>query len=322
MQAQNARRLFQRLAGWMLLLGIAVGIFLAYRWAEPAHPLHPLTPSNGTQVSIRMENVPFTAYTDGHKAWSLWARTIEMEHGAGSAFANLQGATLTDIREGVLYPSSPNAAPLTILPPETSSRSGGSTPLAPTPQDALGPPTATFRADQGMFIPGAIQPLPPDLSGQFFPLWQFRLKGNVDLKTSAGDHLQAEALTIMELVNRQTRKTERRMACDAGARITLKDIQINTNQARYDPGERTVACFGGVHGTFKDGTVQTEQATWSLKDQIIQCPVSASGVIQGTPYEADMLLLDLKQRVHTANQIRLHLRKIEGDEPRLPGLSR
>ena len=319
MQSQQARRILKRLAGWMLVPGIAAVIYLAYRWAEPSpNAFKHLIPSSGTQISIRLENVPFTAYSGGHKAWSLWAASIEMEHGAGSAFANLQGATLTDIRDGILYPSSPNAEPLTILTPQSPPKSGAPAAPAPTPPEALGPPVATFRANQGQYLPGALQQLPPDLAGQFFPLWQFHLTGGVDLKTSVGDRLQSESLTIMELANRQTRKTERRMVCDAGAQITLNGIQINTNQARYDPDQRIVACFSGVHGTFKEGNVQTDQATWSLKDQIIQCPYSAAGVIQGTPFEADNITLDLKQRVHNANHIRFHLRKVEGDGPKLP----
>src|SRR5260370_440523 len=84
-----------------------------------------------------------------------------------------------------------------------------------------------------------LQPMPPDLNGPFYALWQFHLTGNVDLKTRAGDHLQSESLSIMELVNRQTRKTERRMVCDSGAVITLNDIRIQANQLRYDPEART-----------------------------------------------------------------------------------
>ncbi|HLK58409.1 MAG TPA: hypothetical protein VKU00_17710 [Chthonomonadaceae bacterium] len=319
MQATQTRRLLKYLAGWILFFGLAGGIYLAYRWAEPSpRDLHPLYPSNGPQVSIRLENVPFTAYADGHKAWSLWAKSVEMEHGIGSAFVNLQGATLTDIRDGVLYPSSPNAEPLTIIPPVGSAKPGSPKPPAPTPPEALGPPVARFHAKQGRYFPGTAQPLPPDLNGQFYPLWQFRLTGDVDLTTSAGDHLQSDALTIMELINRQTRKTERRMVCDSGAQITLNSIQIHANQARYDPEARLVTCFGGVRATYKEGNLQTEQATWSLKDQMIQCPMPSAGVIQKMPYQAASLTLDLKHRIHKANDIHLKLRRDESGEPSLP----
>lgn len=293
--------------GWGALTAFALGMYLLYRWAghSPTDSMPPFV-ATSTSAAFRLESATFTGESDGRKTWSVWARQIDVERMPGSALSSIQGATLTDIRNGVLYkaPSKDSAAAVTI------SNDG-----LPT-----GPPAATFRAQHGRYALGNLEPVANELDLLYSVRWQLKLTGSVDLRTAAGDHLQSDALTILEMTNRRTGRLERRVVCDNGVQITLKDAQIHANQARYDPAGRTVECLGGVRGVHKDGTVQADSLFWSLKDQIIRCPETASGVFRGMAGVWTGLTLDLKHRRLQANHFDGEIRTGKGGVPALSGL--
>src|SRR5690242_1340389 len=95
----RARRGVVRAAGWIAALAVGVGVYLAYRWAEPSPAS--FTASNNLSArpaGIRLENAPFTGYAQGQKAWSLWAKQIDLQRSQGAALGDIQSADLTDIR--------------------------------------------------------------------------------------------------------------------------------------------------------------------------------------------------------------------------------
>jgi hypothetical protein len=323
-EPKRARRLVLRTLGWSLLLGFAVALYFAYGWAGSIVIPVPYLPGNqGMQVSVRMEEAPFASYIHGHKSWSLWAKQIDLEHLAGSAIANIQSATLTDIRDGKLYALPPESAPAALplqRPTPTAlqqpSRRAlgtphieGLTPLAPGGPEAS--PTATFRAQSGVYSLGTIQSIPNDLTLLYEVQWQFKLQGGVDFQTHSGDRLRADSLTILEMINKRTRRTERRILCDSGARVTRHGVTILANEARYDPAERTVECLGGVRGTFKTGTVQADRLFWSLKDEVIRSPETATGTQGGMTCVWDGLTIDMKRHIWHANTFHARIRMEE-----------
>jgi len=314
-ESHPIRRLLRRVSGYLLVAGAVGAITLVVRWADPTPSLPTPVGTAGTgKVLFRLENAPFTAYSGGHKAWSLFARSVDLEHPLGASFSTLQSATLTDIRDGALYPASPNdTGPLTLSSPSANA------PLAPAPaSDTLGPPLATFHAGQGRYILGTNEPVSPDIQLLYTVRSQFKLTGKVDIQARSGDHLQSEALTILDLVNRRTGKSEQRIVCDSGAMITLKGAHIHANQMRYDPRERVVECLGGVRGAFKSGAVQTERAFWSLKDNVIRCPDTAAGTQEDNLFQGEGITLDLNHHKYYANHMTLSYRIRQGDDFSLP----
>jgi hypothetical protein len=322
MASSRASRLIKRVLGWAILPAVVIPLYLLYRWAgSPSTDATLVHTVGGSTLTVRLENAPFTGYADGHKSWSLWARTIDLERPPDSSLANIQSALLTDIRDGILY-KPPTGA--------TASAPKGGTALrtppmgaAPNSEDTdssapVGPPAATFQARQGRYTIGMADSIPPDLALNYNLKWQFKLTGSVDLRTSAGDRLQSPSLAILDLRNRRTRRPERRMICDEGAEITLDKIHLHANQMRYDPTERTVECLGGVRGALKDGVVQAERLFWSLKDQVIRCPETATGVMKGIPFTAEGMTIDMKHRVSHANHISIQLRREDVSHLDLP----
>jgi hypothetical protein len=95
-------------------------------------------------------------------------------------------------------------------------------------------------------------------------------------------------------------------------------VQIQTNQARYDPADRNVECLGGARGSFKEGTVQAERIFWSLRDQVMRVPDTAMGTMNGIPFTADGMVVDLKQRTLAANHAHLRIRIDKGATASLP----
>jgi hypothetical protein len=295
-EPSRVRRFLRRTGGWALLAGLVFGFYLAYRWAEPSQngAYSAVSSGSATNVTMRLENAPFTGYSQGHKTWALWAGRIDLERIPGGAMSNIQVATLTDIRDGKLYqrPASPSAA-------ETSA-----------PDD---PVSATFHARQGRYTIGTVDPAPFELTTLYTIQWQFRLTGNVEFRTSNGDHFQTESLTVIEMTDRRTHRTERRIFCDSGVQVTLRDAHLIANRARYDPGERVVDCLGGVRGTFKEGRVQAERVFWALRENVLRCPETSTGGIRGQGFLAEGLTMDIRQRRLRANHVRLQMRMEEGD---------
>jgi hypothetical protein len=319
-------RRFLRALGWTALLGLSVGLFFAYRWAGSVTlPVAPSLESGGPQVMMRLEGAPFTSYVNGRKTWSLWAGRIDLERLPGSALANLQRATLTDIRNGKLYAAPPNGAAIPPVTPASATEfpalrlSTGSPNLAPTatPDSPDDLPAATFRANSGLYALGTLEPPPAEIAPLYDVQWQFKLKGGVEFKTQAGDRLRSDSLILLEMISRRTHRTERRILCDQGAKVDLKDVQVQANRVRYDPAERTVECLGGVRGTFKGGVMQAERLFWSLKDQVLRCPETATGTYHGMPFTWEGLTVDLKRRVLTANRVHGQIRIEEEDVPSL-----
>ncbi len=316
-EAPRLRRLVLRAFGGIVLLGLAVGLYFAYVWAGASSSPVLFPPANqGSQVTVRLEEAPFSGYFHGHKSWSLWAKRIDLEHLPGSAMANIQSATLTDIRNGKLFDPPPDrptpadsAQPIPAAATTRANRPFGSMHIedfTPTTDKAPDlPPAATFRADRGVYSLGTLQPVPSDLQFLYEIQWQFKLQGNVDYRMRSGDRLHADSLIILEMINKRTRRTERRVLCDTGVQVTLHGVKILANQARYDPADRTVECLGGVRGAFKDGTVQADQIFWSLKDQMIRCPETATGTFRGMDCTWKNLTVDLKRR-------KLHADTMEG----------
>ncbi len=272
--------LLRWLRGSLLPL-FGLGVFLTYRWAEHAAPPLPdnvVRNASGRVVVMRLQNAPFTAYAAGRKTWSLHAAQMDLERLPGSAFTEIESASLTDIREGTLYRLS------TSLPFAAST----------SPNDAA--VSARFSARSGRYAQGRGETLPPDLALVFALRWQFRLEGDVDFKTVSGDELKAPSLTILELTNRRTGKLERRVVCDQGATIQTKGIRLQSNGLRLNPADRTVECLGGVYAAFSGGTAQAESAYWSPQNQTLTCPGAVSGVMQGMPFQAVNVVADIRRR--------------------------
>jgi hypothetical protein len=124
----------------------------------------------------------------------------------------------------------------------------------------------------------------------------------VDFRTKNGDRLQAEALTVVELMNRRTGRKERRILAETGVTVTGKNFTIRANQARYDPESRIVECLGGVRGTFPNGTAQAERAFWSLKEQTAHFPETTTGTARGMAFTTTDLVIDLKRRTLSARR--------------------
>jgi hypothetical protein len=137
--------------------------------------------------------------------------------------------------------------------------------------------------------------------------WQFKLSGDVVFRTRAQDELAAPSMTIYNLVSRKTGKPEQRVICEQGGKMTHLGIHVSANTIRFNPKDRTVECLSGVRGTYKQGNVQAERVYWSLDDEILRCPESASGTVQGMPFLAEGLTLDIKRRRHHANHIHIQL---------------
>ena len=80
-----------------------LAVYLVYRRAEPSPDLlRTAQISTGGGVTIRLDNTPFAGYVNGARVWSLYAGQVNIERQANSSLSNVQNATLTDIKDGVI----------------------------------------------------------------------------------------------------------------------------------------------------------------------------------------------------------------------------
>ncbi len=280
---------------------LAVGIFLAYRWAGPStNWVPPARTGSGGGVTIRLLDTPFAGYVDGARIWSIHAGQVDMLRMPNSTLTSVQSATIYDIRNGKLYDPPARPAAHREAAAARVMEAGG-------PARDSGPVGATFHAKQGHFSTGMAESAPADLAMLYTVQSQFRLEGDVVFQSRSHDVLTAPSMTIYNLVNRKTNRPEQRIMCEQGGRMIHKGIQVAANTIRYNPKERTVDCFSGVRGSFKEGSVQTERVYWSLDNEILRCPEPAAGKINGLPFQAEGITLDVKQGRHHAKHIRIHV---------------
>ena len=306
------RRQLRTVFGWTAAVGFVIGTVLVYRWAEPAPPTTaPLqSAAIGSNVTMRLENSPFVGHSNGFKTWSLWAGKIEMERMPGSALASIESVSLTNIKDGLLFPApaTPLAAPSPTAPLQSPS---GQTALSRLPTEAEathGPWSAKFRAGRGHYRSGLLSLPPPELALLYRLQSEFDLTQGVDFRTREGDHFEAESLSVLDLQNKQNGRSERRILCDNGMKVTRKDTQVTANRARYDVAGRTVECLGGARATFPDGVLQADRVYWSLDAGVLRCPETTTGTFRGIPFVAQGLIVDIRKRTAHANHLELHLR--------------
>ena len=306
-------RRFGTLIGWTAAIGFVVGTVLVYRWAEPRSPTNAMVQSAsvGSNVTMRLENAPFVGHSNGFKTWSLQAGRIELERLPNASLASIESIALTDIKDGLLFPAPPPTPAVSLaiaLPPQRSPSQTPADRLTPEAEVAYGPWTAKFRAGRGHYRSGLMSLPPPELAILYRLQSEFDLSKGVDFRTREGDHFEAESLTVLDLQNKKTGHPERRILCDNGMKVTRKDAQMSANQARYDVTGRTVECLGGARATFLDGVVQAERMYWALDAGIVRCPETTTGTLQGVPFVAQGLTIDIKKRTLHANHIGMDLR--------------
>ncbi len=312
-----ARQVIRAGFAWSGAGCFAFGVYCVYRWAAPsAQSLAAvLTPPQGSSVNLELEDAAFENFAGGAKNWSLKAGRILLERNAGSGATSLQSADIEDIREGSLFAAPEGGGsgeqsghtPVRAFSSHASAsdvaRPGLDAAMTQSGADAsAGLMTATFSAQHGRYVIGATEGLPSELLLAYAVQWQFRLTGNVKIRTREGYQLNAPSILILELFNRHTAKVERQMLCEQGAQVRAKGASLQANQARYNAASQTVECLGGVHGAMQKDSIQGDSMHWSLKDNIIRCPESASGIWQGAPFTAFNLTLDVKRHRYQGSQ--------------------
>jgi hypothetical protein len=290
-----------RVLTWAGSIAAIAGTALAYRWAEPSREamMEAHTLGGGT-ATIRLTDTAFAGYMDGARTWSIHAREVNLLRLPNATLSSIQSASIDDIRNGVLYEPPRSAAPAPGLTATRVMEAGASPVYA-------GPVAATFHAKHGRYSVGMMEAAPADLEMLYTVQWQFKLDGDVVFRTSRQDELSAPSMTIYTLVDRKSGRPEQRVVCEQGARMVHKGIQVTANSMRFNPKDRTVECLSGVRGSYKGGNVQTERVYWSLSDETLRCPEVATGIVDGMPFEATGLTLDLKHRRHHADRIHLQL---------------
>ena len=305
------RRRLRPLLGWTAAVGFAVGTTLVYRWAEPrSSPTPPVqSASSGNNVTMRLENAPFVGHSQGYKTWSLVAGTVALERMPNASLSSIENISLTHIKDGLLFPAPPEPA---VVPTAAVVHGpAGQTTVDRLPTEAeasYGPWTAKFQAGLGHYRSGLMALPPPELALLYRLQSEFDLSQGVDFRTREGDHFEAESLTVLDLINKQNGHAERRILCDNGMKITRKNAQMSANQARYDVSGRTVECLGGARATFPDGALQSDRMYWSLDNEVLRCPETVTGTMQGIPFVAQGLTVDMKNRTMHANHIHFELR--------------
>ena len=333
--ARLARRALRLGSGWMAAGILAFGVYRVYKWAEPsAQSLAAvLSPAPASSINLELEDADFENFAGGAKNWSLKAGRILLERMGGSAANSLQSADIENIREGRLFampeaggrgganafsPFASSQAHGSDTPPSNAPASDANTAQTSTTQtnaamtqasaDAgAGPITATFSAQHGRYTVGVTDGLPPDLLLTYSVQWQFRLTGDVKIRTREGYELNAPTIVIMELFNRRTSKAERQMLCEQGATVRAKGASMQANQARYNDASQTVECLGGMRGTLQKDTIQAERCYWSFKDNTIRCPDAVSGVWQDTRYTAQDVTIDVSRHIYTGKKMTMQL---------------
>ena len=301
---RRLRRKFGFAFAWLAFAGLCAGIFLLYRAAEPsANRLLPnFNRTSASTVSMRLEGTTFDSYVGNAKIWSLYARVIEGEQPANGSVGEIENATITDIRDGKLY-EQPGADGVSA-----ARNSAAGVVVNRALQSTTQPPlVATFSAAKGEYVAGGTSALPLDIQTTYVVQRELRLTVNVIVKAVNGDKLEADTLTILDMVNRRNNKPERRLLCEHGVKVTTKDGQIQANVARYDPATRMVEALGGARAKSKSNTMQAERLFWSLGDGIVRCPEAASGTWSGTPYTAEGLSIDTRKQTIEGNTMRMQL---------------
>ena len=301
------RHLSGRFAVWLLAGGFGFGVYSVYRWAEPspASLAAAMSSAPANPINLELEEASFENYADGRKNWALLAGRIILERPPNGGAANsLQSAEIVDIRDGKLYGGVASGhnqkvvAPMTALPSLMTQASVDS---------SAGPPTATFSAQHGYYSVNNAAGIPSDMLLSYTVQWQFRLLGDVKIRTREGYRLNAPAITIVELFHRRTGRLERQMLCDQGARVVAKGANLLANRARYSDSAQTVECLGGVRGALGKDSVQAETMYWSLKQNTLRCPDSVSGLWQNTNYTAQDVLIDVTRQAYTGKNLDMQL---------------
>ena len=294
------RRLMVALS-WCGVAAFFTAAILAYRWAEPSPAvLAARNAAGGGGATVRLLDTPFAGYINGARSWSIRAGQVDILRLPNATITNIQSADIEDIREGSLYEPPSIRVPAAGVAVTRVMQAGGASPES-------GPVSATFKAKHGHYSAGALQAVPADLEMLFTVQWQFKLSGDVVFRTRANDVLSAPAMIVYSLLNRKSGLPEQRVLCDQGATLTHVGIAVTANSLRFNPKDRTVECLSGVRGTFKEGSVQAERVYWSLADEVLRCPESATGIIQGMPFSAEALTLDVKHRRHHGNRLRIQI---------------
>ncbi len=297
----NGGAQWKSLLGWAISLGVTLLIFRTYRWAGTPFPI-PSRSGDSLEVPVmRLENADFESQIGNRKSWALKAKSIDFEKQSGAALSNIRKATLNQIIDGKLY--------------EVFEEEKGQ------PKPKKEEVNSTFSADRGEYEAEDLHALPYDLALLFHSKWRFKLSGNVRLTTQSGATIVAPNLTILELVNNNTHKTEQRILCNDGANIATKQVRIQTNKARLNPADRVIECMEGVRATFDEGEIQTERLFWTVKDGILVCPTPVSGTWRKMPFTATNLSLDLRNKIMRADFIhaKIDLNTVDENEmlPRL-----
>jgi hypothetical protein len=300
--SNSTRRRIARGLTWSGFAALTVSAYFAYRWAEPSPDALRAVSTGGTgnSATIRLDDTPFAGYLNGARTWSLHAGQVNILRLPNTSLTNVQSASIVDIRDGALY-DPPRAASPGATPVATHVMEAGA------PAANSGPISATFHAKTGRYSAGMLEAAPADLEMLYTVQWQFKLSGDVVFRTRAKDQLSAPSMTIYTLVNRRTGKPEQRIICDQGGKMTHQGVGLTANTIRFNPKDRTVECLSGVRGTFKSGNVQAERVFWSLDDETLRCPETAAGTVQGMPFIALGLTLDVKHRKHHAKHIHLDI---------------
>ncbi len=279
----------QRRYGTLGFLLLAAGLFVLYRWAEPSSSfLNTNSPAPVPTVTMRLEHAPFESYTNGHKSWSVWAERIDLERTAGAAMSMIQSATIEGIRDGVLYRIPDIAAPIAAASGHNKDNR-----------------SASFCADRGRYSIQNLDQMPADWAQNYTLQWQFRLMGSVRLQTLAGEKLMADSMTLFELTNRHSGKSEHRIVWDSGAQMISKKVRIHSNEMRMDISDKVLECTNGVRCTYPEGAIQTDRAFFSMKESLLRCPDQSSGTEKKITYAADGLVMDVKRQLLSANHVQL-----------------
>ena len=167
------RRRLNRVGGIGAAVLFLLAVYLAYRWAEPSpEAIRAAHTSTGGGVTVRLENTPFAGYINGARTWSLHAGQVNLERQPNSSLSTIQSATLTDIKDGVLYePPRASTAPVLSATTVTHTLEAGS---RGTQGDK---PTAMFHAKQGRYTLGTDGPVPAELEMAYTVQWEFRTGG-------------------------------------------------------------------------------------------------------------------------------------------------
>lgn len=293
---------------WLLgFAGIGTAIAVIYRWAEPKYlPLPGTIGAMRGRSYMRLEKTEFAGSVAGVKNWSLWADSVEVEKLPNSGFSQVQNATLSGIRNGVLYD-----IPLKTTSPQLTPQNTSGTPSPTAINAPAGKPYAKFQADNGKYALGAFEAPPSDLGMTHTVQWYLRLSGNVVFSTVNGDSVKAPSLTIYHLQNKRTAKMEQRIVCEEGAEMVRNKMRLRANRLRFSPKEQQVECLEGVRVSYERGAVQTDRVFWNMKDGVLRCPDTASSNIEGIELQGENLTIDTKNRVYKAQRFHARIPIVE-----------